>query len=278
VPAGDFDATCLKRPPYLWLHPSFVNGVEQLSDWPAPEHYDELAARVPREAQVELPRFVSQQHAALREAGGYEQHVAQRRAVPTRPRHWHDFFNMAVWAHFPALRWALNGLHVAPGAAPRDPGNGRTKAQNLATSFDEAGMLVVSESRAVLEGLRAVRFKHVFWEQRAELEHSTRFWIVGHGLLESLLTPHPHLVARSLLLHLPEHQRKTNDELRFQVDQLVAAHIDGWRQARTLFDPIPVCAIPGYADNDSADFYDDRSRLPFDPISRRPDAPSDFLS
>lgn len=272
-----FEGKRLEHAPFSWMHPAFRRRVAGLAVWPAPEEYDALAAEVPHAAGVELPRFVSQRHEALREAGGYEQHVALRRAVPTRPESWHDFFNMSVWAHFPELRWALNALHVDPGPAPRDPRNGRTPAQNLATSFDETGMLVVSRSRTLLEELRALQFKRVFWERRAELTETTRFWIVGHGLLESLLEPHPRLVARCLLLHSTQLGALSDDELRFRSDALVATRIATFRTERALFDPLPVCAIPGFADNNSADFYDDRQRLPFDPVSRRPASPSEFL-
>ena len=273
---GAFDPLVLAGPPFSYLHPRFVRCLQRLSSFPSPEEYDELAAQVPRASNVEVPRFVSQHREAVKQAGGYEQHVARHRAVPTRPGSWHDFFNMVVWAHFPALRWALNSLHVEPGAAPRDPRNGRAPAQNLAASFDETGMLVVSRSRSVLEGLRGLHFKRVFWEQRAELAPTTRFFIVGHGLLESLLSPHPRLLARSSFIHLPESTALDDDELRQRCDAWVAAKIQGWRQEKPLFDPIPVCAIPGFADNESAAFYDDRQRLPFDPVSRRPGPPVPF--
>lgn len=272
-----FDPECLTRQPYLWMHPRFRSRVQQLSGWPAPEQYDELAAQVPHGPHTTLPCFVRQSRAAVVGAGGYECHVAQRRAVPTRPGSWHDFFNMAVWAHFPELRWALNSLHVEADVEERDPRNGRSPAQNLAASFDETGMIVVSRSRPLLEGLRALQFKRVFWEQRRELSESTRFWIVGHGLLESLLKPHPRLVARSLLLHVPDEVRSMDHELMLRCDGRVAARVRDWRRARNVLDPIPVCAIPDFADNASADFYADPQRLPFEPISRRP-ASSEFLA
>lgn len=268
-----FEPACLTGAPYRWMHPSFRDRVAQLRAWPAPEEYDDLAALVPRETLAPLPRFVSQTREALTQAGGYERHVADLRAVPTRAGSWHDFFNMAVWAHFPALRWALNSLHVDPGPIPRDPRNGRTPAQNLATSFDETGMIVASLSRSVLDGLRALRFKRVFWEQRAELRETTRFWIVGHGLLESLQAPHPRLVARSLLVEVAPATALRDHELMLRCDSLVGRRIHDWRRERIVFDPIPVCAIPGFSDDQSADFYEDRRRLPFDPISRRPTAP-----
>ena len=269
--SGPFARDCFTRPPYRNLHPRLLSALDRFTAWPAPEQYDELAREVPRAAHVTLPRFVSENRETLRSLGGYEQHVAQLHAVPTRPGHWHDFFNMVVWAHFPELRWALNALHVDPEVGPKDPRNGRAPAQNVAATFDEAGMLVLSTSRGVLEALRALHFKHAFWEKRAELLATTRFWIVGHGLLESLLVPHAALSARSLLLHVPSLPTpELDDAFRFEVDARVATRIGTWRDTRTVLDPIPVLAIPGYGDNDSADFYDDLRNVRFEPQSRRP--------
>jgi hypothetical protein len=269
-----FAPACLMRTPYRDFHPRFLRALDRCAAWPAPEQYDELAQQVPRAPNVTLPGFVRESRDALRRVGGYEQHVAQLRAVPTRPGHWHDFFNMAVWAHFPKLRWALNSLHVDPAVGPKDPRNGRAPAQNSAATFDEAGMLVLSTSRGVLDELRALHFKRAFWERREELLSTTRFWIVGHGLLESLLTPHPALAARSLLLHVPSlpspASQEKSDEFRFEIDGIAAARIEAWRVGRTVLDPVPVLAIPGFSDNDSRQFYEDMHNIRFEPISRRP--------
>jgi hypothetical protein len=274
--SATFAPDCFIRPPYRDFHPRFLSVLECFAAWPSPEQYDELALQVPRARDVELPRFVSENRVALRKVGGYEQHVAQLCAVPTRPSHWHDFFNMAVWAHFPKLRWALNSLHVDPSVGPKDPRNGRAPAQNLAATFDEAGMLVLSTSRELLEELRALRFKRAFWERREELVRTTRFWVVGHGMLESLLHPHAGLAARSLLLHVPSlppeslSSREESDEFRFEIDALAAARIHAWRAGRIVLDPVPVLAIPNYSDNCSRDFYEDMQNIRFEPISRRP--------
>jgi hypothetical protein len=266
---------CLHRRPFQELHARLRGALESLTDWPRPEQYDELARLVPQAADVQLPHFVTENRAAVRQAGGYEQHVATLRAVPTRPGNWHDFFNMTVWAHFPKLRWALNSLHVDPDVGPKDPRNGRAPAQNLAATFDEAGMLVVSESRPILAELQALRFKHVFWERRAELRATTRFWVVGHGMLESLLDPRPGLSVRSLLLHVPRLPgSEADDELRLEMDAVAAARIRDWRSVRTVLDPMPVLAVPGYADNDSLAFYEDFHNIRFHPCSRRPFANS----
>jgi len=271
--SAPFTLDWLSRSPYRDFHGGFLRALAPIAAWPEPEQYDELARQVPQARDARLPRFVAQDPAALRRVGGYEQHVAQLCAVPTRPGNWHDFFNMAVWAHFPKLRWALNSLHVDATAGPKDPRNGRAPAQNVAATFDEAGMLVVSSSRGVLEELQALHFKRAFWERRAELLATTRFWLVGHGMLESLLQPHSRLAARSLLLHVPGLPAgEPATDFRLELDALAAARIHAWRAARTVLDPIPLLAIPGYSDNDSADFYDDQRNVHFEPISRRPAA------
>ncbi|HYQ41235.1 MAG TPA: DUF3025 domain-containing protein [Polyangiaceae bacterium] len=262
-------------PPYRDFHPSFCGALQGHVGWPEPEQYDELARQVPRAADVQLPRFVTENREAVRHQGGYEQHVAKLRAVPTRAGHWHDFFNMAVWAHFPKLRWALNSLHVDADPGQRDPRNGRTPAQNVAATFDEAGMLVISTNRGILEDLRALHFKRAFWERRQELLQSTRFWVVGHGLLESLLWPHSRLAARSLQLQvasLPSlaATQGESDSFRFEIDDLAAARVRAWHHRRTVLDPVPVLAIPGYSENGAGEFYEDMQNIRFDPVSRRP--------
>jgi hypothetical protein len=258
----------LERPPYRDFHPKLVGALQQLRAWPRPEEYDDLAQQVPRAPGAALPLFVAQNREQVARCGGYEQHVAQLRAVPTRPSNWHDFFNMTVWAHFPRLRWALNALHVDPSVGPKDPRNGRAPPQNLAATFDESGMLVCSTSRDLLEELRALRFKRVFWERRAELVSTTRFWVIGHGTLESLLTPHAGLATKAMLLHVPALPGPAGWEaLRWKLDEIAAARIDGWRHAHTVLDPIPALGIPGYCDNDAPEFYDDANHFRFE---RRP--------
>lgn len=253
-----------------------MRALEACHTFPSPEQYDALAREVPQAPNATLPRFVTQTRAAVAVAGGYEKHVAQFRAVPTRAGEWHDFFNMAVWAHFPQLRWALNALHVDPHVGPKDPRNQRAPAQNLATTFDESGMLVVSTSRSVLDELRALHFKRAFWKRRAELLATTRFWVIGHGTLESLLAPPCGLSARSLLLHVPALPSPAESDLfRFELDARAAARIQAWRTVRAVLDPIPLLCIPGYADNAAPEFYDDMRNVRFEPCSRRPSSTAD---
>jgi hypothetical protein len=267
-----FSTEWCSRAPYRSLHQRFLAAVEPLTAWPEPEAYDELAAQVPRRSSTaSLPRFITQDRDAVERLGGYEPHVAQTRTVPTRPRSWHDFFNMAIWAHFPATRWALNALHVDGSLGPVDPRNGRAPQQNVAAQFDESGIIVASSAPGLLAELRALRFKHVFWERRDELLATTRFWIVGHGMLESLLTPHPALAGKALLLELPQTpSAHPSDELRESLDARVAEQVLSWRTGAPLLDPLPLLGVPGFADNAASEFYDNERYFRF---QRRPRSP-----
>jgi hypothetical protein len=268
-----FSRDWLERLPYRDLHPRFRELLTGYDVWPEPSDYDAFVRAVPQAPDAELPRFVRQDRQALEECGGYEGHVAALRAVPTRPGNWHDFFNMTVWAHFPKLRWALNGLHVDRNVGPVDPRNGRAPAQNLAATFDESGILVVSTDRSLLVDLRELRFKRLFWERRAELLATTRFWIVGHGTLESLLAAHPGVASKGLLLHVTELPTTPEgwDALRFELDERAAETVAAWRGGHTVLDPVPVLGIPGYWENDFPEFYDDVDHFRFQRRSRRPE-------
>lgn len=269
---AQFSTDWCQREPYRWLHPHFRAAVEGLTGWRAPEAYIELAALVPpggaRAAGHDLPRFVAQDRAALERLGGYERHVAETRSVPTRAQSWHDFFNMAVWAHFPRSRWALNAVHVDTTLGPIDPRNGRAPPQNVAAQLDESGVIVASSSPELLADLGALRFKRAFWERRAELAATTRFWLLGHGMLESLLAPHRGLSGKAVLLELPRAPHTyADDELRASVDERVAGAIASWRSVAPSLDPLPVLGIPGYSDEQCSEFYDDARYFRF---QRRP--------
>jgi hypothetical protein len=275
IEARFFTAWC-EWAPYAEFHPQFTSAVRCLTAWPKPEQYDALASQVPQATGdaacgvAELPRFVAQDRQALQHLGGYEQHVARLHAVPTRERSWHDYFNMAVWAHFPRLRWALNAVHVDDTLGPIDPRNGRAPPQNVAAQFDESGIIVVSSAPELLTELGALRFKHVFWERRQALLATTRFWIVGHGMLESLLTPHRGLSAKAVLIELPRAPGAYDaDELRCQIDAQVASQIYAWRTGAPVLAPLPVLGIPDYAENAAPDFYDDARYFRFERRAQR---------
>lgn len=262
------------RPPYSGFDPRFLRAVERCTGWPSPAEYDRLAGEAApsaalRDADDEaasLPYFVPQELEQIERCGGYEQHVARLRTVPTRAQSWHDFFNMAVWAHFPRTRWALNELHVDRSLGPVDRRNGRAPQQNAAAQLDESGIVVASSSAELLAELRELCFKRVFWERRDELLATTRFWVIGHGSLESLLAPHLGLASKGVLLELerpPVTEQEAATEpaaeaaLRCSIDRCVAALVRSWRDGAPQLAPVPLLGIPGYTDNAHGSFYDD---------------------
>ncbi len=261
-----FDVEWLDTEPFVDFAPEFKARVRHSSDWPPVEAYDELVSVVRGVAAswggpALTPRFVPFDRDAVREAGGYEAHVARCRAVPTRPKNWHDFFNMAAWAHFPRVRWALNGIHIRAVKAEADPRNGRTPAQNRAAHFDESGMVVVSSDASVLTELQGLQFKRVFWQRRETLARTTRFVLVGHGSMESLLTPHLGLAAKALLVHEPDIGERT-DRMHEFVDELAAARIEEWPQRLEPLYPIPMLGIPGWYAKQCEALYDDTRYFP----------------
>jgi len=255
--ASAFDLAWLEREPYRSWLPGFRVQLAELASWPLPAAYDRLveAARG-ASSSVILPRFVEFDARRVRAAGGYEAWVAGTGSVPSRARDWHDFFSMAVWAHLPRVRWALNRLHVNADPTLADPRNGRSAVQNVAAQFDESGLIVASSDPEVLADLSALAFKRVFWERRASLSASTRFIVVGHGSLESLLRPHFALVGKALLLPLNSPPPQDPVALFDSVDELAAEVVSDWARTPVLPAPVPLLGIPGWHPQQSSEFYD----------------------
>lgn len=177
-------------------------------------------------AQALGERFVPQ--AALPEGEAYESFVARTGTVPTRDN-LHDLFNGLVWLAFPELKRELNRRHAAQ-IAREGIGAARGPVRDALTLFDENGALF--EAPPVLcEALAARDWRSLFVDHRARWIEA-RLTLVGHALLEKLVTP-----------------RKP-----------ITAHV--WRPGDPPdgrpFAPLPVLGVPGWwpANEDGA-FYDD---------------------
>lgn len=79
----------------------------------------------------------------------YDERIYTKGEVPSRVATWHDFFNMLVWASFPATKRAINARQrralrawVDP-AAQRLP-SARTPEQDALAMLDEGGALIAS--------------------------------------------------------------------------------------------------------------------------------------
>jgi Protein of unknown function (DUF3025) len=181
-------------------------------------------------------------------AADYESCIHDEGVAPLREANWHDFFNAAAWLAFPRTKAALNRAHVA--ALQVQQGAARSRARDALTLFDESGVLVLSSSRAVLDGIRAFDWGRVFCEARDELPASTQFVVFGHALYEKALAPYVGMTGHALLIETAGLTEACD------VDAVAAqALLAGITQPRDL-SPLPLLGVPGWWDaNRDAAFY-----------------------
>lgn len=197
-------------------------------------------------------------------AGGYEAHIHDTGAVPTREDNWHDLFNALAWLAFPAGKRALNRLHHRHAAD--DPPGRRSAARDVLTLFDESGVIVACADAALVALLTGFRWKELFWVQRARVRAAMRFVVFGHALQEQALAPHAGITGKALVCPAAP------DDL----DELDAWLARALAQPQTLagtraLAPVPLLGIPGWdVANEAAAYYDNVAV--FRPGRRAPDA------
>jgi hypothetical protein len=192
APARDtLERSVLVSPPLSHWHEfsALIDGPE----WPT---IDALNALLPHASDV---RFVGQDLALLADGLHYEERIARHGAIATRPENWHDLFNAFVWLRHGELKRALNARQIAEIAlmGPRE----RSRAQCALTHFDEAGMVVSLQDRAMLDAWDVHDWHTLFWTYRdAWQDGRARVDVFGHALLEHALTPDKLLVGKALVV------------------------------------------------------------------------------
>jgi hypothetical protein len=209
-------------------------------DWAAPwfAPYRDVAGPVFRRLAAGQSVHQALGHERFEPAGplaaGYEQHVAATGRVPTRDNA-HDLFNGLVWLRCPGFKAALNRAHIA--APPAPPGR-RGPLRDALTLLDESGLLLAAPI-PLRQALEARDWSALLVTHRA-LWRQTQSLVVGHALLEKLLSPRKPLCARVLF-----------------VDDVQAPALP---PALTPADlpPLPVLGIPGWwPPNEVPSFYSD---------------------
>ena len=201
------------------------------------------------------------------EALAYEQRIANRGEVATRPGNWHDFFNALVWMRFPRTKHAVAALHAAASSASGAEGR-RGPLRDAATQFDESGTVVAAADASLLDLLAARRWRELFWSRRSEVERHMRFAVFGHGLYDALQSPFYRICGRAAVLTVPQ-------ALLDAPVEAFCAHADGilaarfaertWYPRPRALLALPLLGIPGVsADNEQAAYYDDT--LQFRPL------------
>ena len=190
--------------------------------------------------------FVSQ--SSLAPGVPYEQFIFDTRTVPTRDN-LHDFFNGLVWLHFPHTKQRLNQLQARAIAAHGVQAH-RGPLRDALTVFDENGAVLCAPP-ALWAALRARDWMALFVGLRPRWSQA-RLVLVGHALLEKLVSPRKPMVAH--VYQGPE----AIDSIAI-LDAWLAGDICPQRWSDKPFVPLPVLGVPGWcAANEDAGFYADR--------------------
>lgn len=177
----------------------------------------------------------------------YETHILRTGEVPTRADTWHDVLNALVWLRFPRFKSALNLAHGDAIETETDTRRGRRR--DAMTVLDESGVWVISRTPDLTELLAARAWHALFHERRQAVEADMRFVVVGHALLEKLLTPYPAMTGKCLML--------TAQTLDPDAVEPSAAHALDLVDTPRQLAPLPIQGIPGWdAENGRADFYE----------------------
>ncbi len=234
---------------------------------PDHQHLNALAAaRDIRSGSGAPLRFVVPGNSGI----SYEERAYWLGEVATRPGSWHDGFNALIWLTYPLTKAALNVRHYHAiceqrAAEHSGPGSGRGPLRDALTQFDECGVAVVSSRIDLWDGIRAHRWKEVFWTRRAEVQRCLRVFVFGHASLDLLRTPHIGLCGKALFLHVDETWLAQPAAAQLaEVDRRMAQRFSGelhafgaYRRPRD-FHPLPLLGIPGVTpDNAFPAYYED---------------------
>lgn len=187
------------------LHPAFrqldnVRCWEDAADWPA---CDLLTQQLPKglRAQSGKPiHFLPQDHTLPHPELYYEERIFQRGIVSTRPN-WHDFFNALMWAVFPQTKVQINALHVAD---MERQGKKRTPQRDALTILDESGVIIAATRRDLLQHIIDFSWEKLFWQERDAWGREIGCFMIGHAMLEKLLTPYVGVTAHTLLVEVDQ--------------------------------------------------------------------------
>ncbi|HEU4412144.1 MAG TPA: DUF3025 domain-containing protein [Polyangiaceae bacterium] len=154
------------------------------ADWPPLDAWNAHAGGL-RSAGGAAIRFVAQpprrRGVAPDVANLYDERIFTKGEVPSRAATWHDFFNMLVWASFPATKCAINARQRRALRAWVDPAarrlpSARTREQDALAMIDEGGALIASRGPLAADDVPA-----------AVARGEARVLLLGHAVYEHLV-------------------------------------------------------------------------------------------
>lgn len=256
LPAWDRDALCTQ--PYLHTVHALLAALPQ-QKFPDCEVLNALArAHALTNACGQPLRFVPA-GAQRVSAADYERRVWQHGEVLTRQHNWHDLYNALAWLAFPRTKACINRLHIAELTRQRD--HRRSRGRDTLTLFDEGGMMIACSAPALLELLRAMRWRELFVTHRAEVRAQMRFFVLGHAVHEQALCGYKGVVAHALCFTTPQAVLDGPvDALLAELDARAAQWlaVPGQIESPQSLQPVPIFGIPGWTpDNEAPAWYDD---------------------
>ncbi len=257
-------------PDFLQASPLFEplrpagGGLEHLHDWPdigALENLQDNVATPPVTRSDKPIHFVSQDVSAREFAQQYEPRTYLAGEVQTRAQNWHDLFNALVWLTFPRAKAALNQLHYQ--ALLQEHGNEKVQRgplRDMATLFDESGVIVVSSDAELSKLLQNFEWKQLFWWQREAVCAHMRFFLFGHGLYEKALKPYAGMTGKGIILSVEQdffhHPLPTQLAV---ADSMLDNFLSGGAAAPIALPPVPVLGYPGWVSDNADEIYYDNS-------------------
>jgi hypothetical protein len=228
----------------------------------------DLNALLPEQPEIrvrsgESLRFVAQGVGKLAFEAQYEPRCYLSGEVQTRANNLHDLFNALVWLTFPHSKATINVRHYR---ALTDTGavlqTQRGSVRDMATLFDESGVVVACADARLAELLRAFQWKELFCTQRAQVIAAMGFYIFGHGLHEKAIHPYVGMTGQGLVVSVDNAFFSWDMPRRMQyLDERVAAYLNDPAHCRDTHEltPVPLLGIPGWsADNAQPGYYDNQ--------------------
>ncbi len=222
--------------------------VEQLNSW---------ALKFNEFSQLKLS-FVSQDEGFDWQQQYYEQVIYQRRMIPTRLEHWHDFFNACIWFLFPKTKAVLNRLHIEQiklfGLTQR------SKTRDAITFLDECGVVIAVNDEAIKAEFRSHQWRRVFVDKKPLWGQSLDAFIFGHAIYETALKPFIGFTGKAYFVDVESGFFVLNRQQQYlQLDSILAKQIEqeDTLNDNSLLSPLPILGVPSwYDDNEQATFYD----------------------
>ena len=242
---------------------------EQADTWPTLDDYQRLLDTYSHDLRSQYGatiHFVDQGDRPASFEQQYEPRIYLTGAVQTRRQNWHDFFQLLVWCQFPQTKARLNALHYHAARerqAAIPARTNRSAIENAITLFDECGIIIASSNPELLDLIRNMQWQQLFWQQRAELEHTLYCSIFGHALYEKALNPYIGLTGNALLIDVKTtfHQLDLRQQwhwLDAYLTEIFQSDTD--RITTRLFFPFPLLGMPGWdKDNHHRHYYDNKN-------------------